>query len=252
VYKTAKELIDTMESKLQEKWSPEQISGWFDKVKNISISHETIYRHILADKAANGDLYLNLRRKNKAYQKHSQTQAGRGYIKIRVSIDKRPEIVDEKSRVGDWKIDLVIGKGHSGTLITIVERKTCFTLCIRVNDKSEKTVTDASIALLLPYIDLVKTITADNRKEFAYHEKITQIIGSPVYFADPYYSWQRGLNENTNGLLRQYWPKKTDFKSVSLEEVEAVIKQLNDQQRKKLNYNTPANTIAEYSAIIAA
>jgi IS30 family transposase len=228
-------MIELVENKLAEKWSPEQISGWlFNEGK--SLSHETIYRHIWGDKKKQGELYLHLRRKSKPYQRRSQSLAGRGHIKNRVSIDERPKIVDEKTRIGDWEIDLVIGKGHSGALVTIVERLTSFTVSSRINDKSARTVTDATIALLLPLKDQVKTITADNGKEFAYHEEMTESLDAPVYFADPYSSWQRGLNENTNGLLRQYWPKSTNFKEISLDEVDAVITQLNNRPRKKLNY----------------
>lgn len=249
--KMTSSMIQTIETKLVEKWSPEQISGWlFDGGK--SLSHETIYRYIWQDKAKQGKLYLHLRRKSKPYQRRNKSLAGRGYIKNRVSIDERPKIVDKKTRVGDWEIDLVIGKGHKGALVTIVDRLTSFTVSTRINDKSARTVTDATIALLLPFKDCVKTITADNGKEFAYHEEMTEILKAPVYFADPYSSWQRGLNENTNGLLRQYWPKSTNFKEVSLEEVDAVITQLNNRPRKKLNYKTPANKMAEHTARKAA
>jgi IS30 family transposase len=153
-----------------------------------------------------------------------------------VSIDERPAIVDEKTRVGDWEIDLVIGKGHSCALVTIVERATSITVTKRVNSKSADIVTAATISLLKPYKAAVLTITADNGKEFAYHRKMTAALDAAVYFADPYSSWQRGLNENTNGLLRQYWSKKTDFKKVSQRNVTSVIGALNNRPRKKLNY----------------
>ena len=250
--KMTPEMLGLIEQKLREKWSPEQISGWLQDEQKEHLSHETIYRHVWADKAAGGDLFRYLRRRGKTYQSRSKDLAGRGHITNRVSIDERPAIVDEKGRVGDWEIDLVIGKGHSGALVTIVERATSFTVSTRINDKSAKTVTAATIALLEPYKDQVLTITADNGKEFAYHEQMTAALDAQVYFADPYSSWQRGLNENTNGLLRQYWPKKTDFKKVSKKEVSAVIVELNDRPRKKLGYKTPANVMAEYMAAIAA
>jgi IS30 family transposase len=246
-------LIALINVKLGEKWSPEQISGWLKKERDISISYETIYQHIWSDKRSGGQLFQHLRRKGKAYQaRNKDKQAGRGFIKNRVSIDERPNIVDTRSRVGDWEIDLVIGKGHSGALVTIVERKTRFTVSARIDDKSAKTVTAATLALLKPFEDAVLTITADNGKEFAYHEELTRSLKCNVYFADPYCSWQRGLNENTNGLLRQYWPKYTDFKEVSNSVVEEVIVKLNDRPRKKLDYNTPAKLMAEHMAAIAA
>ena len=244
--------IQLIESKLREKWSPEQISGWLLDERGVQLSHETIYLHIWADKASGGILFKHLRRQGKAYQPRSKSQAGRGHIKNRVSIDERPAIVDEKGRVGDWEIDLVIGKGHSGALVTIVERATSFTVSKRINDKSAKTVTAATIALLEPFKDAVFTITADNGKEFAYHEQMTEALDAKVYFADPYSSWQRGLNENTNGLLRQYWPKGTDFKKVSANKVSAVIIKLNERPRKKLRYKTPAKLMADHMAAIAA
>ena len=251
--KMTSNLISLIDSKIYMKWSPEQISGWLKEVHSILISHETIYLHIWADKKRGGQLFQHLRRKGKAYQSRSKDkQAGRGFIKNRVSIDDRPAVVDSKNRIGDWEIDLVIGKGHSGALVTIVERKTSFTVSMRVDDKSAKSVTAATIALLQPYKEAVHTITADNGKEFAYHEMMTEYLNCGVYFADPYCSWQRGLNENTNGLLRQYWPKVTDFKKVSQSEVEDVIVQLNDRPRKKLNYKIPAKLMAEHMAAIAA
>ncbi|WP_435236853.1 IS30 family transposase [Psychromonas sp. PT13] len=251
--KMTSNLIALIDSKIYMKWSPEQISGWLKEVHRILISHETIYLHVWADKKRGGQLFQHLRRKGKAYQSRSKDkQAGRGFIKNRVSIDERPTVIDNKSRIGDWEIDLVIGKGHSGALVTIVERKTSFTVSIRVDDKSAKSVTAATIALLQPYKKAVHTITADNGKEFAYHEMMSEYLDCGVYFADPYCSWQRGLNENTNGLLRQYWPKATDFKKVSQSEVEDVIVQLNDRPRKKLNYKLPAKLMAEHMAAIAA
>ena len=246
-------LVTVIDSKIEQEWSPEQISGWFREEQGFLISHETIYLHIWADKRSGGQLFQYLRRKGKAYQSRNKNkQAGRGFIKNRVSIDERPSVVEDKSRIGDWEIDLVIGKGHSGALVTIVERKTSFTVSTRVDDKSAKTVTAATIALLQPFKDAVLTITADNGKEFAYHEEVTEHLKCGVYFADPYCSWQRGLNENTNGLLRQYWPKSTDFKKVSQSSVQDVIVKLNDRPRKKLNYKTPAKLMAEQMVAIAA
>lgn len=246
------ELITLIDAKLHKKWSPEQISGWLREEQNRLISHETIYLYIWSDKKQGGSLFRNLRRHGRVYQSRSKAQAGRGFIKNRVSIDERPKVVDDRSRIGDWEIDLVIGKGHSGALVTIVERKTSFTVSTRINDKSASTVTAATIALLAPFKEAVLTITADNGKEFAYHEKMTEALEADVYFADPYSSWQRGLNENTNGLLRQYWPKITDFKKVSKSEVDDVIVRLNERPRKKLNYRTPAKLMADHMAAIAA
>jgi len=245
-------LILLINEKIKIRWSPEQISGWLETEKIIKLSHETIYQHIWSDKKSGGQLYRYLRRQGKAYQSRAKSQAGRGHIINRVSIDERPVIVDEKSRVGDWEIDLVIGKGHSGAIVTIVERSLSFTVSKRIFDKKADTVTKATIDLLKPYKDVVHTITADNGKEFAYHEKMTKALEAPVYFADPYCSWQRGLNENTNGLLRQYWPKDTDFKKISASEVTAVLLELNNRPRKKLGFKTPSDLMEKHAASIAA
>ena len=163
----------------------------------------------------------------------------RGQICNRVSIDQHPDMVDEKSRIGDWEIDTVIGQNHKGALVTIVERKSKFTLIKRVETKHAEGVTAATITLLKPYSDKVFTITADNGKEFAGHETMRKELNAQVYFAHPYSSWERGLNENTNGLIRQYFPKGSRFEDMTDEQVEAVIHRLNHRPRKGLNYQTP-------------
>lgn len=244
--KMTPKLIALISKQLKEKWSPEQISGWLLEEHEVLLSHEAIYLYVLRDKAAGGDLYTHLRRQGKKYQKRVNNKRSRGQIKNRVSIDERPKIVDSKERIGDWEIDTMIGKGHSGAIVTIVERATMFTLTARVNSKEARAVTDATIKLLKPYKVALHSITADNGKEFAYHEEITKKLGVPVYFAHPYHSWERGLNENTNGLLRQYWPKETDFKNVSHQEVLDVTDSLNDRPRKTLDYKTPKQMMQEY------
>lgn len=250
--KMTESMIEVVEHKLCEKWSPEQISGWLLEERGEHLSHERIYQHVWADKAAGGELYTHLRRQGKKYQKRCNGKSSRGQIRNRVGIEERPQIVDEKSRVGDWEIDTVIGKAHSGALVTIVERATQFTLVANVANKSAEAVTAATIELLEPYKDALHTITADNGKEFAYHERLTEKLGAAVYFARPYHSWERGLNENTNGLLRQYWPKNTDFKQVAENEVASVVTQLNQRPRKTLGYKAPEVLMHNYLAAQAA
>lgn len=245
-------MIGIIESKLRVDWSPEQISGWLLEEQERLISHESIYLHIWADKQAGGDLYTHLRRKGKKYDKRRNGKSTRGHIKNRVSIDDRPQAVDDKSRIGDWEIDTVIGKGHSGALVTIVERVTNFSVSAQVNSKSAADVTQATIALLKPYKDAVHTITADNGKEFAYHETISKALCTEVYFAHPYSSWERGLNENTNGLLRQYFPKNTDFKAVTQKAVKHAVNRLNSRPRKGLGFKTPAQLMGNHMAALAA
>lgn len=237
--KMTESMIAKVERKLTEKWSPEQVSGWLSNEQGKQLSHERIYQHIWSDKRAGGELHTHLRRQGKRYQKRSNGKTSRGRIRNRVGIEERPSVVDEKSRIGDWEIDTVIGKGHSGALVTIVERATQFTLVANVPNKSAEAVTAATIELLAPYRKALHTITADNGKEFAYHEQLTTELGAAVYFARPYHSWERGLNENTNGLLRQYWPKSTDFTQVTDKDVLAVVTQLNQRPRKTLGFKSP-------------
>ena len=242
------ENISLIEAKLQEDWSPEQISGWLRVNLNIFISHETIYQYIWLDKKNGGLLFQHLRCAQKKYKKCSKLKDQRGQIKNRISINERPIVVDSKARVGDWEIDTMIGKGHKGALVTIVERKFGYTLAAQVNSKKAEDVTRATINMLLPYKSLVHTITADNGKEFAYHEHIAQALNAKVYFANPYCSWERGLNENTNGLLRQYFPKSTNLKLVTQNEVLAAVEKLNTRPRKRLNYNSPKQLFEQIAA----
>ncbi|MDP0562854.1 MAG: IS30 family transposase [Candidatus Endonucleobacter sp. (ex Gigantidas childressi)] len=158
------------------------MSGWLLNDQEQLISYESIYLHIWANKQAGGDLYVHLRLQGKKYDKRRNGKSTRGQIKNRISIDYRPEIVDYKSRM---EIDTVIGKGHSGALVTIVERVTKYTVSAQVNSKSAADETKATISLLNPFKDIVHTITADNGKEFSYHEKISQTLSAEVYFAHP-------------------------------------------------------------------
>jgi IS30 family transposase len=251
-HKMTPDNIALIEARLRQEWSPEQISGWLNKEHNILISLESIYLHVWDDKHKGGDLYKHLRHRVKGYRSRKNSASSRGKIKNRVSIQERPAEVDDKERIGDWEIDLMIGKDHSGAMVTIVERVSKFTVSAQVNDKSAATVTAATIALLEPYRDAVLTITADNGKEFAYHEQMTAALDAQVYFADPYSSWQRGLNENTNGLLRQYWPKNTDFRRVMSCDIDAVLQKLNNRPRKLLNYQLPSKIMQDFLSNRAA
>lgn len=252
-HKMTSELIDRIEDYLYQDWSPEQISGWLLSTESLKISHESIYRHVWDNKEAGGNLYTHLRRRCRKYQRRgSNGKTSRGQIRNRVSIEERPLSVEDKNDVGHWEIDTVIGKGHRGALVTIVERVSLFTVSARVNNKSAEEVTAATIALLTPYKAVVRTITADNGKEFAQHEKIAKRLKCDFYFAHPYCSWERGLNEHTNGLLRQDFPKSTDFKTISATEVKRVITKLNNRPRKTLAFRTPADLMAEELAALAA
>jgi len=233
--KMTAEVIVEIEEKIRLDWSPEQISGRLE----ITISHERIYQHIWADKSNGGTLYQHLRQSNKKRKKRYGSKDKRGQIRNRISIDERPEIVAEKTRIGDWEIDTVIGKNHQGALVTIVDRFSKFTLIKKVDSKQAEVVTEATILLLQPYLDKTLTITADNGKEFAGHEKMKERLNADVYFAHPYSSWERGLNENTNGLIRQYFTKGSRFENITDDDVEAVMHKLNHRPRKTLNFKIP-------------
>jgi IS30 family transposase len=193
------------------------------------------------DKKSGGSLYLHLRCRQKKYKKRYGSNDQRGTIPNRKSIDERPKIVNEKSRIGDWEGDTVIGKNHKGALVTLVERKTKFTLVAYVANKTAENVTDAMISLLMPHVNKVHTITVDNGKEFAYHEQVTQKLNSHVYFAHPYHSWERGLNENTNGLIRQYVPKKSEINTTTQNQLGIIMDKLNFRPRKSLDFDSPAD-----------
>ena len=223
-----------VKTNLKEDWSPEQISGRL-KLKGMSISHETIYQYIYADKRAGGTLWKHLRRPKK-YRKRAGGRDRRGKIPNRRSIDERPVIVDKRSRIGDWEADLVIGK--EGVALTLTERKSRFTLLRIFPGKHAAPITEAIIELL-KWDARIKTITFDNGKEFAGHQEIATALNADCYFAHPYASWERGTNENTNGLIRQYLPRKRNFKEVSSQEEVVIMDKLNSRPRKCLDFHTP-------------
>jgi IS30 family transposase len=239
--------------KLKAGWSPEQIAGRMQYEEIGSISHETIYQFIYRNKAHGGRLYRYLRHKNKKYHKRNNAYQPRGVIPERTMIEERPSIVEEKARVGDWEIDTVIGKDHQGVLVTAVDRKSKFTLIKHVPSKHAEVVTSALIEMLSPIKPILKTITSDNGKEFAYHKQVSHVLEVDFYFANPYHSWERGLNEHTNGLIRQYLPKKTDFTHISKEEIITIQERLNHRPRKVLEYRTPHEVFfEEFSKEMAA
>lgn len=222
---------------LNEDWSPEQISGDLKK-KGQAISHEAIYQFIDQDKKSGGTLYKHLRCKKKRKKRYGSNDR-RGMIKNRVSIEQRPAVVESRSRLGDWEADTVIGKNHKGVLVTLVERKTRYTIVRHVESKKAQVVKNAIVKALSPIKNFVKTITFDNGKEFAYHEAIASELETKCYFAHPYHSWERGTNENTNGLIRQYFPKSQDLRKVSRKDTDYVMKKLNTRPRKILNFERP-------------
>ena len=232
------EIWQQVEILIREEWSPEQVVGRIAMEQGVSISHEWIYQYIYADKHSGGNLYRYLRCQ-KIRRKRYGIYSRRGRIPNQVSIDERPAIVDAKRRFGDWEGDTVIGKGHRGALVTLVERKSLYTVIRSVLHKTAKAVRHAVVDGLTPYIDGVHTITYDNGREFSDHEGMASDLDARIYFAHPYASWERGLNENTNGLIRQYFPKDRDLTTVTKREIEKAMDKLNHRPRKSLGYRTP-------------
>jgi IS30 family transposase len=227
-----------VERLLREEWSPEQISLWLAAEGGIRISHEWIYQYVLQDKSNGGILYRHLRcqkQRRKRYGSYSR----RGQIINGVSIDERPAIVDTRSRLGDWELDTIIGKGHKQAIVSLTERKSRLTLIHKVERKTADNVSRAIIRLLKPLAHRVHTMTSDNGKEFAGHATMAKALNADFYFAHPYASWERGLNENTNGLIRQYFPKDCDFTTITQQEINQVMNKLNNRPRKCLGIKTP-------------
>lgn len=219
-------------------YSPEQVSGHLKIEHGLSVSHECIYQHVYADKRAGGELHKHLRcqkKRRKRYGKYSR----RGQIPGRVGIELRPAIVDSRCRVGDWEADTIIGKRHRQAIVSLVERKSMFTLLKKVPQKTAELVEDATVKLLGPIKEAVHTITSDNGTEFAGHKNIAERLKAAFYFARPYHAWERGTNENANGLVRQYFPKGHDFSNITDEQIKFVMDRLNNRPRKKLGFLTP-------------
>lgn len=225
---------------VNEQWSPEQIAGRLVHDKQETISHETIYKKILVDKQSGGRLHIHLRCQKKRKKRYGSARSNRGTIKNRVDIDERPAIVNERKRVGDWEGDTIIGSHKKGAVIaSMVERKSRFTKLAKSKDKTSKNVISSINQCMGFTKSLVFTITLDNGKEFGLHDKLSTVLGAKVFFAKPYHSWERGLNENTNGLVRQYFPKKSSFDRITPAELQQVEDKLNNRPRKCLGFKTP-------------
>ena len=219
-------------------FSPEQITGHLKRAKQPTVSHECIYLYVYADKRRGGTLHHHLRSQKKQRKRYSG-YIRRGQIPNRTSIDKRPKIVARKGRFGDWEADTIIGARHKGGIVSIVERKSKLLRLAKLATKEATEMRRTSVALLTPLATRVHTITVDNGKEFCQHELIAAGLQARIYFAHPYASWERGLNENTNGLVRQYFPKKYDFAKITNEDLQRVEDLLNNRPRKTLGYRTP-------------
>ena len=224
---------------LRQELSPQQVVDYLARRKHVSLHHETVYRLIYADKKNGGDLYAHMRIASKPYRKRYGHYDRRGKIKNRVSIDDRPAVVDRGNRIGDWEGDTIIGKGRKGALLTMVERRTLYTVIVRLSGKQAGLLAKAAIQGMQHLKDKINTITLDNGLEFAKHETIASGLDADIYFAHPYASWERGINENTNGLIRQYFPKDTDFNDVSDAQIEHVMNRLNNRPRATRGGKSP-------------
>ena len=244
--------------KLKLNWSPEQISGWLSvnlsRRKTMQISHETIYKtlYVRSRKTLDHLLAVHLRRAHKMrHSKHHSRSGDRGTINIvnGVSIHKRPKTVESRRAIGHWEGDLVTGSGNTH-IATLVDRKTRFTILLKLAGKDAESVNNALIAAFTKLPDLVKkSLTWDRGMELAKHAEFTQKTNVPVYFCDPQSPWQRGTNENTNSLVRQYFPKKTSLGQHSQKTLDLVAKQLNERPRKVLKFKTPQEIISKSVAL---
>ncbi len=229
---------------LYKDYSPEQIVGR-SKIDNVPcVSVERIYQHIWQDKKAGGKLHVHLRSKGKRYRKRGAHKDSRGLIDGRIGIDKRPSIVDQRVRFGDLEIDLVLGKDHKGALLTINDRATGLLFMTKVGSKNSFDIEKATISLLKNWMPFIHTITSDNGKEFAQHKSISEKLNLDFYFAKPYCSWERGSNENLNGLVRQYFPKGSDFTNLKIQDISLAQNILNNRPRKRFGYKSPNEMLA--------
>lgn len=233
------EVEQYVRSLIQEDYSPEQIIGLSKKNGVKCVSHERIYQYVWKEKKEGGMLYKHLRNQGKRYRKRGAKKDKRGMIPNRRDIDLRPKIVEDKSRFGDLEIDLIIGKNHKQAILTINDRATGVLKMGKLKSKNAKEVSEKAYELLREWKPMIKTITADNGKEFAKHEEISQKLNVDFFFAKPYHSWERGANENLNGLVRQYFPKGYDFNLITDQEIKRIENKINNRPRKRFGYLTP-------------
>jgi IS30 family transposase len=230
-------VIAFVEEKLRLGWSPEQIGGWlkYRQTELTSVSYERIYWHVWRNKVDGGNLYRHLRRGGRRYRRFGArfdfTRNRTGPVAGRVDIVHRPAIVEEKARVGDWELDTIVGSKRKGALVSMVERGSKFVRLALVAESKSDIVANAIETRLSKDIDKVLTLTMDNGAEFARHKLFGMALDADTFFAKPYHAWERGLNEHTNGLVRQYFPKSTDFTAISDDEVLRVEELLNNRPR---------------------
>lgn len=224
---------------LRQHWSPEQIADRAALEGTLAITHERIYHFIYADKAGGGELWRCLRGQKPYRRRYGSGRERRGQIADRVGIEQRPSEVQRRERIGHWEADTVHGRARQGAVLSLVERRSRLTRLAKLPRATAKAVRQAARRRLRPIAHAVESITADNGKEFADHRAISRALDALFYFAEPYASWQRGTNENTNGLIRQYLPKSRDLRKLSGAEVRKIENRLNHRPRKCLGFLTP-------------
>ncbi|UQG59303.1 IS30 family transposase [Marinobacter sp. M3C] len=248
-HKRAPSLIDWVAKQIQSEWSPGQIAGFMRRVGSVQVSQQWIYNLIYRDKIAGGDLWRYCRLPyQRRYQRHLAKRAGLGKISDRVGIECRPKAVDDRLHIGHWEGDTILHGHKNSGAVTLVERRSGYLLADCVPKLKANLVTEVIIRELRPIRGAVQTLTLDNGSEFSDHQTFSKALSLTSYFCDPYRSSQRGSNENTNGLLRQYFPKGTDFAKVSRKAIRQAVNRLNNRPRKRLGYRTPADVFwGEYS-----
>jgi len=236
--KISKETWLQIEELLRKEWSPEQVSNRMFLEQKVRVSHEWIYQYVYRDKKMGGDLHTYLRCRKKRRKRYG-SYSRRGQIPGRLFIDERPEVVERQERIGDWEGDTIVGKRHKGVILSLVERKSVYTVLGVLERKTAPEIRHEIVNLLEPLRDHVHTLTFDNGKEFTDHGPISRELEAEVYFAHPYSPWERGVNENTNGLIRQYFPKAMDFTEIEKDDIKRAMDRLNHRPRKKLGFKTP-------------
>ena len=227
-----------VEALLCQQWSPEQVAGYLRQQGEFSISHETIYRHVWWDRRRGGSLHLHLRGARKLKRKRYGRYDSRGHLAGKRHISERPRTVETRRQSGHWEIDTVMGS-TSDCVVTLVERKSGYLLVGKMRARTTAELNRATFALMCRHPERFRTITADNGTEFHDYRSLEAVTGVPFYFATPHHSWERGTNENTNGLLRQYLPKGTSLASLTQSRCDAIAETLNVRPRKRHAYKTP-------------
>ena len=229
-------LVDEL---LRRQWSPEQVAGHLRRAGRLLISHETIYRHVWRDKKAGGLLHTHLRGAGKRRRKRYGTYDSRGRLVGKRLISERPPEVEERRGVGHWEADTVMGTGSRDCVVTLVERRTGLVLIGKLADRTKESFNRRATRLILRHAGAFETVTADNGTELHGYERVERLTGATFYFARPYHSWERGSNENANGLLRQYLPKGVSMSGLSQQQCNAIARKLNTRPRKRLGFRTP-------------